>query len=259
MSQDERDAYPPHETGPAPPASHGLPDRPLAEALGLVALVCAVLLALIWVTASDVTDDPVWPRDGRGQAGPRADPGSSVDRPRGPSRLHRCKSVAETSAGTVRAAGPALDQWEVHVGAMNKLVVGAITLQQAKSFWSQTRANAKEAIADFHAADRTPRPEGATCPVADFRPTAGPILSSCLRQVETSRRALEAARTSVSTWQMHVRDMEALRSGKLSPTAATTMWLSMWRRGQAELRSFQAAERAARHETGCAQAGQTSG
>lgn len=259
MSDDERHAYPPHETGPVSPASREFPDWPLAEAFAVVSLACVVLLGVIWVTASDVTDDPVWPGGRGAQLGRRADARSDVDRHPGVTRLQRCQDVAESLAVPLRAARPALDQWEVHVGAMNKLVVGAITLQQATTFWSQTRAGAQERIADFRTAERTPRREDATCPVAAFRPRAPAALSACLRQVQAGRRALEAARTAISTWQMHVRAMEALRSGRLSPTAATRMWLSMWRRGVAELRTFRAADRAAQRETGCRPPGLASG
>ena len=251
MSQDEREEHDP-QAGPVTTAATS-PTMQLVQAFGLGALVGVVLLGLVWMTVSDVTDDPVWPVDRAGRAGLRGDV-PNVDRPQAPNHLQRCATAAGALEAPVRAAGPALKQWELHVGAMNSLVVGAITLQQAKDFWNQTRIGAKARIADFHAAERTLLQEHATCPVAALRPQSSPVLDSCLRQVEADSRTLEAARAAVSTWEMHVKDMDALRSGKLSPTAATQMWLSMWKRGTAELRTFHAAERAAKRETGCRQA-----
>ena len=134
---------------------------------------------------------------------------------------------------------------------MNKLVVGAISLQQATAFWAQTRVGAQARIADFHRADRVPRRLDVTCPMS--RPQGGrsPALRSCVRQVRADSHAVAAARTAVHTWEMHVGDMERLRTGKLSPAAATRMWLSMWQQGVKELHAFHLADRRARRHDHC--------
>jgi hypothetical protein len=137
-----------------------------------------------------------------------------------------------------------MDQWEIHIGAMNKLVVGAITLPQATAFWNQTRVGAQHRIDSFHAAIRTLRGSGVDCPSPGLLDKASSSdLRSCARHVHAELRALEAARTAVNTWDMHVKDMERLRTGKLSPTVATQMWLSMWQRGQDQLKVYRAAVR----------------
>ena len=250
MPQDEESQPAPGEARAAPATSRGLPDRPLAQAFGLGALAGIVLLGLVWVTVSAVTDDPA--TSGRANRTSLLDQSrTTTSRLPGPTPVQRCASVAGALLQPLGAAGPALDQWEVHVGAMNRLVVGAITLKQATAFWNQTRVGAKGRIADFHRADRVPRRLDVTCPMHRVHTHGSPALRACVRQVGADRRALEAARTSVHTWEMHVADMERLRSGKLSPAAATTMWLSMWQQGVKELRDYPAAARQARHRDHC--------
>jgi hypothetical protein len=43
---------------------------------------------------------------------------------------------------------------------------------------------------------------------------------------------------------MHVRDMEMLRDGQLSPAEATRMWLASWQSGMRQLKAYRAAESA---------------
>jgi hypothetical protein len=76
-------------------------------------------------------------------------------------------------------------------------------------------------------------------------------LRGCARHVAAELRALDGARTAIATWNHHMRAMDQLRAGSLSPTAATTMWLSMWQRGVHELQGFRDAEDAARSDGSC--------
>ena len=249
MQEDEREPRP-GDAGAAHASPRRHLDRPLAQAFGIGALAGMVLLGLIWVTVSSVTHDPA--SAGRGDRASITDQSrTTTGRIPGPTPVQRCARVAGALLEPLHAAGPALDQWQVHVGAMNKLVVGAITLQQATAFWAQTRAGAKARIRDFHRADRVPRRLDVTCPMS--RPQGGrsPALRSCVRQVRADSHAVAAARTAVHTWEMHVGDMERLRSGKLSPAAATRMWLSMWQQGVKELRSYRVAERRAQRHDNC--------
>src|SRR5688572_4780151 len=50
---------------------------------------------------------------------PSASPPSTTD-----TRAQRCQDAARVLEAPLDAARPALEQWQVHVGAMNKLVVG---------------------------------------------------------------------------------------------------------------------------------------
>jgi hypothetical protein len=170
----------------------------------------------------------------------------------GSDQMQGCVQAATTMTPALRRAASSVDQWEVHVGAMNKLVVGALTLQQATNFWNQTRIGARHRIAAFdHAWTRVSR-GGVDCPPPDLLPAHAPAqLRACARHVAADLRALHAARTAIATWSHHVHAMEMLRMGKMSPTMATQMWLAMWHRGQQEITSYRAAAHAVHQGPRC--------
>ena len=56
---------------------------------------------------------------------------------------------------------------------------------------------------------------------------------------------LRKAERAMATWREHVRDMEMLRDGTLSPAAARRAWQQNRRAGEAELRAYERAQRAA--------------
>lgn len=64
-------------------------------------------------------------------------------------------------------------------------------------------------------------------------------------------QALRVATTAADTWRMHVRDMEMLREGRLSPAEATRMWLASWQQGMRQLKAYQAAESALDESGSC--------
>ena len=159
-------------------------------------------------------------------------------------RVEECHRAWQAQQQPLRAAASTLDQWKVHVGAMNRLVVGAISLRQANAFWNQTRVGASRRLVGFLAAERDWEADPATCPppyVAADGPTK---LRDCSRAVDARTKTIAAAHVAAKTWQHHVADMEMLRMGHLSPAKATRMWLSSWHRGVAELRSYSRATRA---------------
>jgi hypothetical protein len=166
--------------------------------------------------------------------------------------LDRCTSAADRLAGSLARAKAALDQWAVHVGAMNQLVTGSITLPQATAFWNRTRVGAYRRIAAFDTADRALRRSGVDCPAPALLGTrSSPALRACSRHVAALTEQLDAARTAISTWADHVQAMDMLRMGKLSPARATQMWLSMWQRGTDQIDRYSAAARAAARTPGC--------
>jgi hypothetical protein len=144
-----------------------------------------------------------------------------------------------------------MDQWEIHVGAMNQLVVGAITLQQASAFWNQTRLAAKRKIGRFEDAVGTVRRSGLNCPVVDRLGHASKALRSCALRVDADEQAVETAQTAIRTWATHVEDMDMLRMGHLSPADATQAWLASWEQGLQEIQAYQGAARAARRAGAC--------
>jgi hypothetical protein len=135
---------------------------------------------------------------------------------------------------------------------MNKLVTGAISLQQATAFWNSTRQGAQEHIADFDAATGVVRRRGLDCPGPAMVGTRAPAeLRACSRHVYAMRNELDIAQAAIMTWHHHVLDMERLRAGTLSPTKATAMWLSMWQRGQQQINDYEAAAQQTRQSPGC--------
>jgi hypothetical protein len=168
-----------------------------------------------------------------------------------PSRANPCRRVDQALAGALRTATPALDQWEVHVGAMNKLVVGSITSQQAAAFWSQTKVGATRNLGRFYSATQRLPFAGVNCPSSTDSTQASAEARSCARQVAQERRALHAVRIALRTWKKHIRHMRMLDMGHLSPAAATQMWLANWQRGIREIRDYRSAQRAVDRPDSC--------
>jgi hypothetical protein len=158
--------------------------------------------------------------------------------------------VYKAQSATLQAAAASLGQWEIHIGAMNKLVTGAITLDQAKQFWNQTRVGASSKLKRFHSALQRFQHRSARCP----GPTgSGERVSSdqrdCHRAVAARNQTLRRAIVSLKTWQGHVLHMEMLRRGEMTPQEATTLWLRSWKQGNEEVHSYRAAARAAKGKT----------
>jgi hypothetical protein len=226
----------------------GADEKDSALVFGGGAVLGAALLAIVWMVVS-VVNGGSDPESTPATAEVRRPAAPAVTTPQ-PSRQDRCQQAMNTLSEPLQAAQPAMDQWEVHIGAMNKLVVGAITLQQATAFWDQTRIGAEHRITEFRESVRSMRHTPVDCP-STVPPTAAPALRACVRRVDADRRAIRAARTAIATWDMHVTDMERLRTGKLSAAKAGAMWVAMWQRGQDELKAYRTAIRDARRAGSC--------
>jgi hypothetical protein len=206
-----------------------------------------VALGLVWATAAIVVDtDPdsgqAAPSSATSTATTSAEPSQQAAVARPPTQRDRCREVDAELTGQLQAAAPALDQWEVHVGAMNKLVTGEITRKQAGAFWSQSKVDAKRNLARFDSAARQASSADADCPAPASVAQASTGLRSCATHVAQQRRALEAATIALRTWKAHMRDMAMEDMGHLSSSAATERWLANWQRGIRELRAYRAAE-----------------
>jgi hypothetical protein len=218
--------------------------------IGLVAGLA--VLGLVWATVATMQDDSA--------EAPSQAVRTGADRPEtlaestvapDPTVLQRCTRSSSDISETMRAAKPTLDQWRVHVGAMNQLVVGAITLDQATAFWEDTRVQARRHVREFQRSLATLQGFGLDCPPPDFAPTDEEGAVPCARRVAAQLQAVRLARTSVNTWGQHVKHMNMLRAGTLSPDDATQMWISMWEQGVADLDAYRAAARTARLAQGC--------
>lgn len=227
-------------------------------AAGLLGLVTLLVLVVAWAVLG--RDDGA--RDASGEASRAGSVGAGAtstlpaDVARGgPTRLGRCVRAQRALEETLEAAQPALDQWAVHVGAMNKLVVGEITLQQATEFWESTRLGAQRRVRDFGDSFGALRAEGVDCPGPALLAPGARALPGCAREVQAAVRAVQSARVSVSTWEEHIHHMDMLRLGQMTPEQATEMWLASWQRGVRELDAYESASEAAEREDGCSRAG----
>jgi hypothetical protein len=225
-------------------------DRDWASVIAGVLLGVVVGAVVAWII---VSPDPVPSGSGRASlsnALPSA-PVATQDA-RSSDQMQRCIRAAKEVTPSLRRAASSVDQWEIHVGAMNKLVVGAITLQQATAFWNQTRVGAHHRIVEFNRAWARLHRQGLDCPSPAMLPAQAPHeLRSCAREVADDIRVLHAARTAIDTWGRHVHSMNMLRMGKLSPSTASQRWIAMWQRGQHEIDNYHAAARTAQHAFGC--------
>ncbi len=162
-----------------------------------------------------------------------------------PSHLDRCQAVYDAERAPLEAAVGSLAQWEVHIGAMNKLVVGAITLKQARQFWKDTREGAHAKLHDFATARRHYDQRIFRCP-APRRAVeeANPALGTCHRAVAAHGRTIRLATVALGRWERHVHHMDMLRSGEMTAQQASRLWLRNWRDGDREVRAYRAAARA---------------
>jgi hypothetical protein len=161
-----------------------------------------------------------------------------------PHQLDRCRSVYDAQRAPLRTVAGSLAQWEVHIGAMNELVVGAITLPQARQFWNRTRAGARAKLRRFDTAHDVYAQRVYRCP----KPVEGtrPALRRCHRAVAARERTVRLATTALGTWERHVHHMEMLRRGEMTAQQATRLWLQSWRAGDREVRAYRGAARAGR-------------
>jgi hypothetical protein len=218
--------------------------RALWLAIAFVLVLAVAANVGVWLTAGD-DEGPVPPAQ---VATVRHN--QVADRPgvTGPAPVAQCRRLWDAQGRPLQSAEESLGQWRLHITAMNRLVAGRITLDQATAYWNRTRVGAKARIDRFRdsygryqamSADCRPAPGG----TADARSPAA--VRRCAKAVRASDRALERADTAIGTWEHHVHDMEMLRAGKLSPDEATRMWLANWRKGQQQVRQYGIAARQA--------------
>jgi hypothetical protein len=232
--------YHPRHVGPHPYLV------PVAVAAGVVLAALAFGLTVDRDPAPSAGREVTTPSGSRSPSSEDAVPAAS----KGPGAFDRCRDQHEAQSPAQRTAARAMKQWELHVGAMNQLVAGEITLDQASAFWNQTRVGAQRRIADFRRADKAYRGRDRGCPASEG--SGATTWRACARAVALRDKVHAVARRAIATWAEHVRDMERLRSGQLSPTMATEMWQMSWRMGQDQIDAYHDALRRAERTDGCA-------
>jgi hypothetical protein len=137
-----------------------------------------------------------------------------------------CRDVIPAEARATRAARTATAQWEVHVGAMNKLALGAVTQAQAEQFWAGNRQSAARSLAEFDEAQRLVDRRREQCP----GPPGGAVDEGrgCAAVIGARRLELDRAEAVLDTWRAHLRRTEKMWRGELSLERATQLWLASW-------------------------------
>lgn len=221
------------------------PDREPGLALLVGVLVGALTVGVVWLGSWVLLDDQSSadsvPR-ARAVSASEDRTGGRRDGRSGETRV-RCQEVYDAQSEPLRAVAASLAQWEIHIGAMNQLVAGTITLGQAQRFWDETRIGAQRRLDRYQRAMAAYGARTSRCPAA---PTAdAPSTHQCARAIAARRRAMRAAATAIDAWRLHVRHMEMLRDGMMSPASATRLWLKSWHEGNQQLQAYSDASRAA--------------
>ncbi len=238
--------------GPDSDAGTTVDPTPSLPAFAVGLLVGAVILGLVWA--------------GSALMGGEADAGSTTPPPTRASSLlsepaaapvvtrtrhDRCVDAVARLRAPLDAAGPAMDQWRVHVGAMNKLVVGEITPQQAADFWDRTRVGAQRRLAAFDEAGDEAERRGIDCPTPQRLGRASTEVRDCAARVAADEATWLAARRALATWAEHVEDMDMLKMGHLSLQDAGAKWLASWQQGVREIDAYRGAAKVSRAAPAC--------
>ncbi len=151
-----------------------------------------------------------------------------------------CRAADRLVTEDIVAMGGALQQWRVHIDAMTDLVAGRITLQQAQAFWNSTRVEGKRSLAFWKRLDARYRQSGERCDLPKTV-TGDSDLAVCQRKQAAATAMIGVARHTLGDWDMHVRQMDALRAGRLDPGRALAMWHEMYQRGKTWLPRYDTA------------------
>ena len=231
----------------------------------LGALLGAVVVGIFWWAleaqdkdvSSGVDRQPLGDVSSSSAGLPSASAELSPARDAADAKSAQCAEVYTSQAGALGAVNPAMRQWEVHIGAMNQLIDGEITLQQATRFWNETRRAAQDALEKYAAAHRDYKQRAARCGAAASQ--VSPEIGPCVRLIGARNRTIHSATVALDTWRVHAEHMEMLRRGEMTPAQATRLWLKSWHRGNRQVRAYHDAHHAAMAMAGSHGAGSASG
>jgi hypothetical protein len=174
------------------------------------------------ITGSDGSD----PSPGNNAAAntPRgASPTTSAD-PSG------CKDLWAHELRVALAAERTLQEWRLHIETMDQLVAGKITQAQADMLWDATRRGDLHRIRQFHRLDTHLQNSPTTCDAA----AAAEADTACAAAAHAVEQTIDAARTAVQTWRVHIRDMRMRRAGEITSAEAMQRWTRLWQTGQVQ-------------------------
>ena len=111
-----------------------------------------------------------------------------------------------------------------------------------RAHWDRTRIGAGHKAHEFRRQDAALRESGLRCTLLAGLDAAsshaGHELLRCRSAADALTDTLAAARTAEGTWVKHIRDMNALRAGEITPEMATAMWIQHWHVGARELEAY---------------------
>jgi hypothetical protein len=157
--------------------------------------------------------------------------------------LNDCRTVQRQLSPNLVAVDSAVEQWRIHIDAMTDLVAGRITLDEARAFWEATRVQGKHSLASWMRTDASYRAARTECAPPANGSGPNDALQACRVVQQGGEAVLAAARTTLPDWGRHIRHMDALRKGTLSPTRALHLWHGMFESGRDGVRQYDAARR----------------
>jgi len=206
-------------------------------------VVGALVLGLVWLgfalTRSDGSSaDPVAPLAGTPVSTVSA-PETKTPSPQQVADAHikSCSAVYTLQTAPLQAADASMAQWEVHVGAMNKLVTGAVTQRQANQFWNSTRVGAWTKLHRFTRTQQRYDQRTHRCP-QQWTASANPAIQTCRTAVATRNHTLKLAAVALHTWRSHVVEMDMLKAGRMTAQQAQDMWLKSWVEGNHQVHAY---------------------
>jgi hypothetical protein len=220
--------------------THGRHRKHHAVSLLVTVAVAALAVAVVATVALTglLSRDP--PTTTKTQRDPAAERSAEAEMTRA---VDDCRLVQRHLGPDLAALEPAVAQWRTHIDAMTDLVAGRITLAEASAFWEATRATGRRSLASWQSADDRYQARGVDCGTPTT--ASGPVeaLEACAAVQAAADALLLTARETLSDWRRHIRHMDALRSGDMSPTRALHLWHGMYPQGRDGLREYDRARR----------------
>jgi Mrp family chromosome partitioning ATPase len=219
--------------------------RPWASVIATTLAVALLVSTTWWLSGDDNTQAQDGSAASDTSQAANAPPGQAAAAPPGQAAvaeaMDECRSTRDAQKAPLKTAKKSMRQWQVHITAMNQLVAGKITLDQANRFWEQTRLQAAHKVHRFHHADRAYQDGQHSCPLvitAANTEANQHALSACHHNIAQRNDTLRAARVAIDSWHHHVMDMNSLRAGTLSPARAIQLWNKYWKQGVEELHHY---------------------
>lgn len=211
---------------------------PVPVVLAAVAVLVAIALAVVLTMqatgrsrgASGPTGGATGPtghRHASSAASGQAGSGASDD-------VTACRASLAAATVPIARAARSVAQWRLHVTAMNKMVAGTISYPQAAAAWRRSERGDLHRVHRFRAADRRYHAAHSR----DDCPRGVP--AACRAAADAAASALASGERTITTWRHHIREMNLLVGGRISPETAMNLWVHMWQRGMYQVVEFHA-------------------